>query len=101
LIQKGTSLESLPIAAADLAGVEVWVNCKIVPKALAIVSQSCLKIGRMESINATSATYEQPRYVLTEYGKLENVGGDGHYDSISTTTDIRDKVIRARLVKCD
>lgn len=57
------------------------------------------------TVGSTSSTSgksnQQPRYIMTEYGKLENVGGDGHYDSISTTTDIRDKVIRARLIKYD
>jgi hypothetical protein len=44
---------------------------------------------------------QQPRYTLNEYGKLENVGGNGDYSSISTITDIRDKVIKASLIKYD
>ena len=64
-------------------------------------------INDMETITvgSTSSTSgksnQQPRHIMTEYGKLENVGGDGHYDSISTTTDIRDEVITARLIKYD
>ena len=49
--------------------------------------------------STTGNTYEKPRYTVNKNGELKNIGGDGHYSSISTTTDIRDKVINARLIK--
>jgi hypothetical protein len=67
--------------------------------AIIIEGMDTITVGSTSSTSGNS--YEQPRYILTEYGKLENVGGDGHYSSISTTTDIRDKVIKARLIKYD
>jgi hypothetical protein len=55
------------------------------------------------TVGSTSSTSGKsdgkPRYIMTDDGKIKNVGGDGHYNSISTTTDIRDKVIKARLIK--
>ncbi len=42
---------------------------------------------------------DKPSYVVTQDGKLKNVGGSGHYDEMSTTTDIRDHVLTARLIK--
>ncbi len=56
-----------------------------------------IKVG--ESRSTSGKSDEGPRYVVTKDGKLKNVGGDGHYDSVSTTTDIRDKIIKAHLIK--
>lgn len=67
--------------------------------AIIIQDMDTITVGSTSSTSGKSD--QKPRYILTENGKLKNVGGDGHYDSISTTTDIRDKVIKARLIKYD
>ena len=67
--------------------------------AIIISDMETITVGSTSSTSGKS--YQKPRYIMTENGKLKNVGGDGHYDSISTTTDIRDKVIKARLIKYD
>jgi hypothetical protein len=67
--------------------------------AIIIDGMDTIKVGSTSSTSGKSAG--KPRYIVTEDGKLKNVGGDGHYSSISTTTDIRDKVIKARLIKYD
>lgn len=65
--------------------------------AIIIEGMDTVKIGSTSSTNGKSN--EKPRYVATQDGKLKNVGGDGHYSSIATTTDILDRVITARLIK--
>ena len=65
--------------------------------AIVIDGMDTVTVGSTSS--TTGKSYEKPRYIINENGKLKNVGGDGHYSSISTTTDIRDKVIKARLIK--
>ncbi len=62
-------------------------------------------IDGMETITVGSTTTtsgqsdDPPKYVVTQDGELKNVGGKGHYDAISTTSDIRDNVLSARLIK--
>ncbi len=62
-------------------------------------------IDGMETITVGSTTTtsgksnDTPKYVVTQDGELKNVGGSGHYDAMSSTTDIRDKVLSARLIK--
>ena len=62
-------------------------------------------IGGMETVVTGSYTStdgtakENPRYVITKDGKVKNKGGSGHYNSISTTTDIRDHVLAAKMIK--
>lgn len=65
--------------------------------AVIIDGMETVTVGSTTTTNGTSQ--DKPRYVVTQDGKLKNVGGDGHYDSIATTTDVRDKVISARLIK--
>ena len=65
--------------------------------AIIIEGMDTITVGSTSSTSGKSDG--KSRYILTDEGKLRNIGGDGHYSSISTTTDIRDKVIRARLIK--
>ena len=65
--------------------------------AIVIDDMDTVTVGSTSS--STGNSYEKPRYIITDDGRVENVGGDNHYKSISTTTDIRDKVINARLIK--
>lgn len=64
-------------------------------------------VDGMDTITVGSTTTtsgkakDKPSYVVTQDGKLKNVGGSGHYDEMSTTTDIRDHVLTARLIKYD
>jgi hypothetical protein len=65
--------------------------------AIIIEGMDTVKVGSTSSTSGQSN--EKPRYIATQDGKLKKVGGDGHYSSVSTTTDIRDKVIKARFIK--
>ena len=65
--------------------------------AIVIDGMNTVTVGSTSS--TTGNSYENPRYTFNKNGDLINIGGDGHYNSISTTTDIRDKVINARLIK--
>ncbi len=65
--------------------------------AIIIDGMETVTVGSTTTASGTS--HDKPRYVVTQDGKLKNVGGDGHYDSIATSTEIRDKVISARLIK--
>lgn len=65
--------------------------------AIVIDGMDTITVG--STSNTRGQSYEKPRYVVTQDGKIRNVGGTGHYDEISTTTDIRDKVMSARLIK--
>ena len=82
------------------------IEQQLVQDAMAKGADAILIEG-MDTITVGSTTYSSgdseggPRYVVTEKGKLKNVGGDGHYSAIATTTDIKDKVISARLLKYD
>jgi len=52
------------------------------------------------SFSSTSGDRDaKPKYIVTEDGELENIGGDGHYQSFSTTTQVKDNVITAKLIK--
>ena len=65
--------------------------------AIVIEGMSSVRVG------ATSSTYGESKdhshYIVTKGGKLKNVGGDNHYNTTSTTTDIQEKVITAHLIK--
>lgn len=62
-----------------------------------IEGMETVKIGETTSTQGDS--HKEPEYVATKDGKIKNVGGDGHYSSVATTTEIKDKVIRAKLIK--
>ncbi len=65
--------------------------------AIVIDGMETITVGSTTNVSGQSG--DPPKYVVTQDGKLKNVGGEGHYDAISTTTDIRDKVLSARLIK--
>lgn len=65
-------------------------------------------ITGMETIQVGSSSYtsgqskgDSPEYYLTEEGKLEtrNKGGDHSYTAATSTTQIRDHVLSAQLIK--
>ncbi len=65
--------------------------------AIVIDGMDTITVGSTTSTSGQSD--DPPKYVVTQDGELKNVGGKGHYDAISTTSDIRDKVLSARLIK--
>ena len=65
--------------------------------AVLIEGMETVTVGYATSTQGNSK--ESPRYVADMDGNLKNVGGSGHYSEISTTTDVKDKVIHAKLLK--
>ncbi len=65
--------------------------------AIVIDGMDTITVG--STTNTSGQSDDPPKYVVTQDGELKNVGGKGHYDAISTTTDVRDKVLSARLIK--
>ena len=55
------------------------------------------------TVGSTTSTYgaskEKPKYVVDKDGNLKNIGGSGHYSTIASTNELKDKVIRSKLLK--
>ncbi|RLE17955.1 MAG: hypothetical protein DRJ65_22055 [Acidobacteria bacterium] len=80
------------------------IEQQLIKEAMAKGADAILILGMdTKVVGSTSATsgkgWEDPKYVIDEDGDLKNVGGDGHYSAFSTSTDIRDKVVTAELLK--
>lgn len=49
--------------------------------------------------NTTGKEGERPVYVVGADGKIQNVGGTAHYNLIDTSSTLKDKILKAQLLK--